>query len=248
MTPHRPKNKMSTDKTKAHVIRLLPTAVLWAWLHAGESHGAPSCCSASFSSLTQTWLNILDQPGPVNNTQVWVVFLIQRIEASGKQTPGWFKFEDISNGNLLKIAVSNILKSIRQKKWISAAFLCPVLSLRYVLLLLKQNSPTLSYAILMTQPQERHRQTTSDVQQIKNYSYTHKKKKVKEATTEQMGINTEAYILTWLEAVQPLHEHTTSTDWAFHFLLHVPLIREAVLYFLQCDFDLILVPKWLKRD
>lgn len=170
MTPHRPKNKMSTDKTKAPVIRLLPTAVLWAWLHA------PSCCSASSSSLTQTWSNILDQPGPVNNTQVWVVFLIQRIEASGKQTPGWFKFENISNRNLLKTAFSNILKSIRQKKWISAAFLCPVLSLRYVLLLLKQNSPTLSYAILMTQPQERHRQTTSDVQQIKNYSYTKKKK------------------------------------------------------------------------
>lgn len=187
MTPHRPKNKMSTDKTKAHVIRLLPTAVLWAWLHAGESHGAPSCCSASSSFLTQTWLNILDQPGPVNNTQVWVVFLIQRIEAFGKQTPGWFKFENISNRNLLKTAVSKILKSIRQKKWISAAFLCPALSLGYVLLLLKSNSPTLSYAILMTQPQERHRQTTSDVQQIKNYSYTKEKKKSKKRPQSRWG-------------------------------------------------------------
>lgn len=102
MTPHRPKHKTSTDKTEAHVILLLLAAVLWTWLRAGESHGAPSCSSASSSSLTQTWLNILDQPGPVKNTQIWVVFLIQHIQASCKQTPGWFKFDNISNKNLLK--------------------------------------------------------------------------------------------------------------------------------------------------
>lgn len=109
----------------------------------------------------------------------------------------------------------------------------------------------LSYPILCYPDDPTTRKTQTDhIRRTANKELQlHKgKKKVKEATTEQMGINTEAYILTWLEAVQPLHEHTTSTDWAFHFLLHVPLIREAVFYFLQCDFDLILVPKWLKRD
>lgn len=45
-----------------------------------------------------------------------------------------------------------------------------------------------------------------------------------------------------------MHEQTTNTDWAFHFLLYIPMIREAVVYFPHYDFDLILVFKWLKRD
>lgn len=183
-----------------------------------------SSCSSASSSLTQTWLSILDQPGS------------GRRQANGRLTQVLEHFKR----NLLKTSVSKMLKSLH-KRGGSAQHCCAQFSLWSFLLYPKQ----ISRAILMTPPQER--QTTSSLQQIKNNCYTKKGKKIKERTTEQTGINTEACILTWMQVVQPVHEKTTTTGWAFHFLLHVPLICELlVLYLLQCDWFFFL-KKGLKK-
>lgn len=132
--------------------------------------------------------------------------------------------------NLLKTSVSRMLKSFDKRRG-SAQHCCAQFSLWSFLLFLKQTSR----AILMTPPQERqtdHIRLTANKEQL-----LHKEgKKIKERTTEQTGINTEANILTWMQVVPPVHEKTTTAGWAFHFLLHVPLIRKVlVLYLLQCD-------------
>lgn len=100
----------------------------------------------------------------------------------------------------------------------------------------------------MTQPQERHRQTTSDVQLIKNYYYTAtqwKQNRQKHQRGDHRADGDQHWgAKSWHGwkrfSLCMIKQQKLTGPFTF------PLIHKVVLYFLQCNFDLILLPKWLK--
>lgn len=115
--PHRPKHKMSTDKTKEPVIFLLPAAAPYR---------------SSFMLLSLTFFldsKLAEYPGPARSCEEHSSLSGSSVNTSrlqaNKQHKRWFKFESISDRNLLKTAVSHISKSFRGKQRTRAASVCP---------------------------------------------------------------------------------------------------------------------------
>lgn len=173
--------------------------------------------------------NMVEHPGPARfclaQSEWSDTFNTSRPQANKWQTDSSFRpFQTEPSKNFCEQNV----KVTPQKRRISAALLSPVLAL--ILPDVSEADPS-CYSDDPTTRKTDHIRLTANKEQL-----LHKEgKEIKERTTEQTGINTEARFLTWMQVVQPVHEKTTTAGWAFHFL-HVPLIRELlVLYLLQCD-------------